>query len=202
MTISSFGELKTAIADYMDRDDLTSQIPTFVQLAEERIARTVKPNGFERYATSAFTIGDPSISKPVRFKVMRSFIFTDASSNKINLKRRPYSFIREFWPNDSTTGTPRYYSDYGSNFFLLAPTPDTAHVFEISYFERLQMLSDTNDTNWLTEFAPDLLLYGSLIEARSYLGNDERIQTWTALYQKAIDDIDEEDKRFRLDESS
>ena len=200
--ITTYATLKTAIADYMDRDDLTTQIPDFINLAEQRIARTIKPNGFERYATSTFTVGDPSISKPVRFKVMRSFIFTDASNNKIALKRRPYSFIREFWPNDATQGVPRYYSDYGANFFLLAPTPNTAHAFEISYFEMLQALSDTNDTNWLTQFAPDLLLYGSLIEARSYLGNDERITTWTALYQKAIDDIDEEDKRFRLDESS
>lgn len=202
MAITNYTDLKSEMADWLDRDDLTTDIPNFIALAEQQIARNIKPNGFERVVTSTMTANDPVISRPTRLKVVRWFRLTDGNASDPMLKRRPYSFLREYWPDSSSTGTPKYYSDYGPNFFLVAPTPNSADAFEIGYFERLNPLSDSNTTNWLTENAPDLILYASLLQASPYLKNDPRIQTWNAFYDEISQQIMEEDKRFRTDEAS
>lgn len=109
------------------------------------------------------------------------------SQNSVNwLLPRGYELSRQYWPDDSKTDNPKYYSDYDYNHWLLVPTPSQNGPFEVIYYEQPMPLSDSNQQNWFTEFAPDALYYGSLIEASIYLKNDDRVATWQGMYDQAV----------------
>ena len=110
------------------------------------------------------------------------------------LKPRSYEFCCEYWPDRTQKGTPKYYSDYDFNYFFIVPTPKIAFPFEISFYQRPIPLSESNQTNWFTQFAPDMLLYASLLEAVPYLKNDQRIETWKSYYLQASSSIKIENK--------
>jgi hypothetical protein len=115
---------------------------------------------------------------------------------------RSYEYIRNYWPNEATTGTPEYYADYDYQHWIVAPTPATAQTWEILYYEQPALLGDDFQTNWLTEYAPDLLLYATLLEATPFLKKDERIQTWQAMYDRAAQAISGEDLKRIMDRTA
>ena len=88
---------------------------------------------------------------------------------------------------------PKFYCDYDYTHWLIAPTPDDDYSFEVLYYERLQPLDSTNQTNWFTQYAPQALLYGSLLQAMPFLKNDERIPIWQAQYDKVVGVLKVED---------
>jgi hypothetical protein len=104
-----------------------------------------------------------------------------------------YEYLRSYWPNALETDTPVFYSDYDYSHWLIAPTPDAEYPFEILYYELPPLLDDTIQTNWLTEYAPQLILYGTLLEATPFLKNDERIGTWQQFYDRAAAMLNGED---------
>lgn len=119
--------------------------------------------------------------------------FTTTSQNTVNwLLPRAYEFSRQYWPDDSQMDSPKYYSDYDYNHWLIVPTPAQNYPFEVLYYEQPLPLSVSNQTNWFTEFAPDALYYGSLIEASVYLKNDDRLATWKGMYDQAVSAIEGE----------
>ena len=97
-----------------------------------------------------------------------------------------------YWPNSSLTGTPLYYSDTDYQHWYLAPTPDQAYSFEVLYYERIAPLSSTNQTNWLTQYAPNAMLYGTLLQAMPFLKNDARA-IFQQKYTEAITALKTED---------
>ena len=105
-------------------------------------------------------------------------------------------------PRLVTTGTPAYYADYDYQHWLITPTPATAKTLEILYYEQPRFLGDDFQTNWVTEYIPDLLLYAALLEATPFLKNDERIQTWQAMYDRAAQAVNGEDLKRILDRSA
>jgi hypothetical protein len=107
---------------------------------------------------------------------------------------RKYEFMREYWPSTTETAVPKYYGDYDYTHWLVAPTPDLAYSMEVSYYERVQPLDSTNQTNWFTQYAPQAMLYGTLLQAMPFLKNDERLQMWQAQYSQIITALKEEDK--------
>jgi hypothetical protein len=107
---------------------------------------------------------------------------TDTSSNRQPVLLRTYEYLREYWPNSALTGLPAFYADYDYTHWLVAPTPANNSTYEVLYYERVQPLDSTNQTNWFTVYAPQALLYGSLLQAMPYLKNDERIPMWQAQY--------------------
>jgi hypothetical protein len=107
---------------------------------------------------------------------------------------RKYEYLREYWPDSTQTDIPKYYCDYNWDHWMVAPTPDDDYQFEVLYYERLQPLDSANQTNWLTEYAPQAMLYGTLLQAMPFLKNDDRIGTWQAMYQQAMDILTNEDK--------
>ena len=107
---------------------------------------------------------------------------------------RKYEFMREYWPSTTETDVPKYYGDYDYTHWLVAPTPDLAYSMEVSYYERVQPLDSTNQTNWFTQYAPQAMLYGTLLQAMPFLKNDERFQMWQAQYSQIITALKEEDK--------
>jgi hypothetical protein len=121
----------------------------------------------------------------------RKFLFT-----------RDYEYIRTYWPNALDTDQPVFYSDYDYSHWLIAPTPDQDYPFEILYYELPPLLDDSVQTNWVTEYAPQLLLYGTLVEATPFLKNDERIQVWQSMYDRAAAMLNGEDLGKILDRSA
>jgi hypothetical protein len=124
------------------------------------------------------------------------------NSRRKTLFTRDYEYMRSYWPDEAETAQPVFYGDYDFTHWLFSPTPDAAYPFEILYYELPPLLDDVNQTNWLTEYAPQLLLYGTLVEATPFLKNDERIGTWQQYYDRAAAMLNGEDLAKILDRSA
>jgi hypothetical protein len=118
-------------------------------------------------------IGEPVIAKPARWrKTVSMTLIKDGKRQPVYLRK--YEYLKAYAPNVSATSTPLYYGDYDYEHWLVAPTPDAAYQTEILFYERIEPLSSTNQTNWLTQNAPNAMLYGTLLQAMPYLKNDNR----------------------------
>lgn len=174
--------------------EFVDQIPRLVMLAENRIASEVRGLGLQRYVTGTMQTGDPTIAKPSRWRETVSINIT-ASSGRVFLQQRSYDYCRAFWPNPATQGQPRYYSDYDYEHFFIVGTPNSDYPFELAYYERPEPLSATNQTNWTTRYAPQLLLYATLLEAQPFLKNPDKAKEFMDLYNLAKQALGQEDIR-------
>jgi hypothetical protein len=172
-------------------------LPTLIGMAERRLARELKIQGTVNVVTTALIAGQSVYDKPDRWRETVSiFVGTGTSNNtRSEVYPRSYEYIRSYWPNPTTTGTPRFYADYDYSHWLIAPTPSSALPMEILYYEIPPLLDDSNQTNWFTEYAPNALLYATLLEATPFLKNDERIATWEGFYNRAVAALNGEDIR-------
>lgn len=173
------------------------QLPRLITLGERRIARELKIEGFIRPVQTPLQIGVAVYLKPDRWRDTVSMTL-----NGVPIFARAYEYCRNYWPNEAQTGTPQFYADYDFQHWLIAPTPDADSTLEILYYEQPALLGEELQTNWLTEYAPDLLLYAALLEATPFLKSDERIQTWQALYDRAAQAISGEDLKRIMDRSA
>lgn len=210
-TTMTFETLKQDVRRYLERGAtyasdpvVFEQIPRLINLAERRIARELKIQGFIVAVTGTMVPGQSVYAKPDRWRDTVSVnIGTGANlANRTFLFTRDYEYCRSYWPNESETETPVFYADYDYTHWLIAPTPDQAYPFEILYYELPPLLDDSIQTNWLTEYAPQLLLYGALLEATPFLKNDERIPTWQQFYDRAAAMLNGEDLAKILDRSA
>ena len=142
--------------------------------------------------------------KPDRWRSTVSFNFgTGDQDNEYNqLFPRSYEYVRSYWPNRSETDVPLFYAEYDYNNWIVAPTPDQAYPFEVLVYQLLPLLDETNQTNWLTDYAPQVLLYASLLEATPFLKNDERIPVWQQMYDRSAQALNGEDLSKILDRSA
>ena len=210
-TTMTFTTLQQDVRRYLERgatyasDPIVyEQIPRLINLAERRIARELKVQGFINVVTGTFAVGQAVYSKPDRWRDTVSVnIGTGASNNNRKvLFSRAYEYLLSYWPDRSQTEEPIFYADYDYDHWLIAPTPDAEYPFEILYYELPPLLDDSVQTNWLTEYAPQLLLYGSLLEATPFLKNDERIGIWQQMYDRAAAMLNGEDLAKILDRSA
>ena len=190
MSFTSYSNLKTEIADYLGRTDLTSKIPTFVTLAELRLSRDLRTRKMLASATSTMTSGDGKVALPADFLEMRN-IYTQGTPRMPVTYLSPSAFMRDARADES--GLPVFYTVLGSEFEF-APKPDTAYVLEILYFAKPTAMSDSVSSNAFLANYPDALLYASLLEAEPYLINDARVATWADLYNRAIQNINNSDQ--------
>ena len=190
----TYTSLADDIASYLERSDsqTLAKIPTFIMLAEQVIASEIKFLGNLTVNNSTMVIGEAIIAKPARWHKTVSMNVVVAGERQPVFLRK-YEYLREYWPDATATSVPAYYADYDYTHWLVAPTPAAAYTFEILYYQRLQPLDDTNQTNWFTEYAPQALLYGALLQAMPFLKNDERIPMWQAQYQQIIQTLKTED---------
>jgi len=204
--IMTYDSLLAQVESYLNNTstDVLAQIPYFIYQAEQRICRESKNLGLESYVVSAFTPAQSVIPKPARWRRTLSFNYgTGAGNNTRNqLYLRSYEFIRSYWPDSTQTGAPLYYADYGYSDFVVCPTPDAAYPFELCFLQLPDPISTLNQTNWITNYAPDLFLYGCLLEAIPYLKNDERIPVWQSMYDRALASINSQDDQRVLDRAS
>jgi hypothetical protein len=193
-SVMTYDSLVENIQSYLERTDTATleKIPLFIMLAEQVIASEIKFLGNLNVVTSQMTISNPIVQKPARWHKTVSMNVTQAGKKNPVLLRK-YEYLREYWPDDTQTDLPRFYCDYNYDNWLVAPTPDIAYNFEVLYYERVQPLDSTNQTNWFTIYAPQALLYGSLLQAMPFLKNDERMPMWKAEYQAIIQTLKTED---------
>ena len=194
-SVMTYTSLVENIQSYLERDDTATvdKIPLFIMLAEQIIASQIKFLGNLTVNTSTMTASTSIIDKPARWHKTVSMNITVAGERQPVLLRK-YEYLREYWPNANSTGTPEFYSDYDYTHWLVAPTPDAAYTFEVLYYERIQPLDSSNQTNWFTIYAPQALLYGSLLQAMPFLKNDERMTMWKANYDQIMQTLMAEDK--------
>lgn len=197
MTVASvmtYDSLTENIQSYLERTDTATldKIPLFIMLAEQVIASEIKFLGNLTVNTSTMTIGQFVIDKPARWhKTVSMNVIVSGERQPILLRK--YEYLREYWPDQTQTSVPLYYADYDYTHWLVAPTPAAAYSFEVLYYERNQPLDSTNQTNWFTIYAPQALLYGSLLQAMPFLKNDDRIPMWQAQYQAIMQVLKTED---------
>ena len=193
-SIMTYDSLVENIQSYLDRTDADTlaKIPLFIMLAEQTISSQIKFLGNLTVQTSTMTIGQPIIDKPARWhKTVSMNITVDGQKQPVLLRK--YEYLREYSPDATVTGAPVYYGDYDYTHWLVAPSPAEAYEFEVLYYERLQPLDSSNQTNWFTTYAPQALLYGSLMQAMPYLKNDERMPMWQQNYDLIIQTLKAED---------
>lgn len=190
MALTDYSSLKTSVASYLARSDLTDQIPDFIRLAEERLARDLRTRKMLVVARADTTASDSTVGLPTDFLEMR-----DIHLRTTPVQALTYLSPSAFYAGARTTdsGRPKDYTILASEI-QFAPVPDTAYSIQMLYYAKPQFLTDVNITNVFLANYPDALLYAALGEAEPYLMNDARLQTWAALYDRAITAINTSDQ--------
>ena len=180
----TYTQLKTAIKDYTENEESTfvTNLPTFIKNAEQRIFKLVDLELFRKNATSTLSQNDQYISVPTDYLASFSLSITNSSSKEF-LLQKDVNFIQEYNPNPATTGVPRYYAFFDIDNFIVSPTPDSNYAVELHYYYRPASLTAGADsgTTWLSENAPNAMLYGSLGEAYTFMKGEQDMLT---MYEK------------------
>tara|TARA_R110000772_G_C13291532_1_gene438049 strand:+ start:953 stop:1576 length:624 start_codon:yes stop_codon:yes gene_type:complete len=185
MAISTYSELKTAMADFLNREDLTSIIPTFISLGEARMSRDVRHWQMENRA--ATTIDGQYSTRPSDWvETIRLHLTGQDTSVVALLSTQAMADKRQKGSN--VAGKPAFYS-HSEDQFEVFPTPDGSYAAELLYIQKIPALSDTVTTNWLLSSYPDIYLYGSLLNSAPYLAEDGRAEVWARLYGEAVDKL-------------
>jgi hypothetical protein len=191
MSFTSYSTLQTAIAGYLARTDLTTQIPDFIRLAETRLRRDLRIRQMLKSVTTATVAADSTVELPSDFLEVRDFVVV---GNPI----QPLSYFSPSAFNRNTRtweiGKPNSYTVL-ANDFQLSPIPDTVYTVQLFYFAAPEFLSDSNTSNVFLANTPDALLYGALLEAEPYLMNDARINTWGTMFDRAMASITRSDEQ-------
>jgi|TARA_R110001583_G_scaffold19684_2_gene76780 hypothetical protein len=184
----NYTELTAAIQDYTNNTEtnFVAAIPTFVKQAEQRIYRSVNLPVNRKNVAGTVTDGNAYLAMPTDFLFPLSLAIT-SSSNQIFLLNKDANFIRSTYPNSSTEGTPKYYGIFASDTFIVGPTPDADYVTELHYYYQPASIV-SSATSWLGTNADTVLLYGSLVEAYTYMkGDADMMQLYQQRYQEALD---------------
>lgn len=184
----NYASLNSDVKSYLERYDdtrLNEQLPRLIMMAENRIATDAKILGYQKVVTGTLTQANPVQVKPAYWRTTVSFNFTDAGERK-QLLLRTYEYCRNYWPDPTEVGEPRYFADYNFDNFFIAATPDIAYPFELVYMARQDPLSSANNTNWLTANAPQLLLFACLYEAEIWLKNVQTKAARKEDYESAL----------------
>lgn len=209
--VMTFESLKTDVERYLERGTsaatdpiVYAQIPKLINLAERRIARDIKIQGFQTVVTTTMQTAVCVMPKPDRWRETISINIGTGLTNdsRKTLYTRSYEYCRTYWPDQTQVGEPAFYADYDYQHWLFAATPDQNYPVEIVYYELPVLLDDEVQQNWLSNYAPNALLYGTLLEATPFLKNDERIPIWQQFYQMAIDSLNTEDIKKIVDRST
>jgi hypothetical protein len=187
MAISTYAELQTATANWLDRTDLTARVPEFIDLAESTFNRTIR-NRQMITKNDSYSLDSRYVNLPTdTLEVIR--IVVDVTP-QITLQYLTPEEIAER-RNSSSTGRPQYFTVVGgsTNQIELLRSPDETYTSSILYYTKIPALSDSATTNWLLTSHPDIYLFGTLVEAEPYLKNDERMPMWSARLSKALNEL-------------
>jgi len=185
----TFATLKTAIQDYTDNSEttFTNNLTRFIVNTEERILKECQLDVFRRNSQGTTSASTKFLSKPSDFLAPFSLSVVNDSSNEFLLYKH-VTFLQDFTPNPATTGVPLYYGDWNDETFLLAPTPNDALTMELHYFFRPDSITVTSDgTSWLGDNAQLAMLYGSLVEAYTFMkGEQDLLALYNNRYMESL----------------
>ena len=193
MAISTYSELQTAVANWLDRDDLTARIPEFIALAEARFNRVLRLRSMEAKYTANTVAAQRNLALPASYIQMRNFQVNTSPLTTLSYVT-PEIYDR-LW-GGSTQGTPKFYTIL-ANEVSLGPIPASVQEVEMLFYKKFDNLSVTTTTNTLLTDSPDLYLYGSMLEAEPFIMNDERVPLWAAALDRAVSDMQEQDNKDR-----
>ena len=194
MSLDTYSDLKTAVTDWLAFDELVGRAPDFVSLAEANFDRVLRTKDqISRATTPAST---QYVSLPTDFLELDNVQINTSPIKR--LEQVSLNKADDLKRVNSTTGEPRYFSVQGASLELI-PTPGTSYTLEIVYYEKLPKLTSSNTTNWLLASHPDIYLYGALVQAQPFLGNDERLGTWGTLLGKALEELRVSDERAQTE---
>lgn len=185
--IIDYSTLKTAVEDYLARNDLSSYVPNFIQNCEGKIYRKLRIRAMETALSGSISSG--VLAVPTDYLALK--FANIATSPYLSLERTTPEYIYAKYPVRSGAELPKYIAREAANF-IFGPYPGDYSISGI-YYKRLASLSDSNTTNWFTTYAPDLLLYGALLEAQPFLMNDKRIAVWQQFYGDAYSTVEDEE---------
>jgi hypothetical protein len=201
----TYNDIVTAIRNYTEVDSnvfSSAVIDTFITMAENRLLRDIDLDVFKIESTAAMTTGNRFLLAPSDLLTHRYIMITDSNGDQKMLDFRDTSFMKEYWPDYTQTGEPKYYSVWNDGTFYIAPTPDDAYVVQLGYIARPTQLSSSNTETWISKNAPEALLYACLVQAYSYTkGPLEMLQFFENSYQQAVQSLGiEQQGRRRRDE--
>ena len=208
-TATTFSSLQSTLRKYIERGhpadvSVYEMLPELINIAERNIAADLNVTGIRSVVTSAMVAGTSIYAKPEGWRRTVSINYGGGAGldQRTGLFPRSYDYCRTCWPDDTETGVPKFYSDYNDEYMLVAPTPDAAYPFEMIYYSKPPLLDSSNETNWITESWPQLLLYASLREIAPFMKEDARMATWEAMYEKLKGTITGDDLKKVVDRSA
>lgn len=190
MSLSTYSDLQTSIANYLARSDLTSIIPDFITLAENRLRRELRIRQMLKSVTTVTVASDATVEIPSDFLQARDFVVMTNPIQPMSYSS-PSALSND--PRTSQIGVPRSYTIMATEF-QVTPAPDGVYTLKLLYYAAPAYLTTSNTTNVFLNVAPDCLLYGALVEAEPYLMNDARINTWGSMYDRAISQLIKSDE--------
>lgn len=193
MTITTYNELKIAIAEFLNRSDLDNIIPTFIALTEAQLNRDIRHWKMEVRSTGTQDAGDQYIQVPTDW--LETIRLTHAANGRVLSLASRDDIARRRYSMDNAYGEPQLYCHMDGQIELY-PTPSTAEAFELAYYAKITPLSD-DDVNWVLLDHPDVYLYGALMHSAPYLAEDARAATWAQLYGSAVQNVNMNSDRAR-----
>ncbi len=194
MSISTYSELQTAVAEWLIRDDLTDRIPDFIMLAERSMQRLLKTAEMEVETTLATVADNPNVALPTGFHGLRRLqIYNNAIWYDVQILPLEPSL------DNGVVGAPPVAASIVGSNLNFRPIPNGIYPLRLNGYAKFTPLSDAAPTNWILEEHPDAYLYGALLQSAPYLGTDDRLSLWADGFNSVIQQINEEDvdKRFR-----
>ena len=201
--VMTYDSLTSTVLQYLERRDaaVVEAIPTFITLCEFEIAQYIKTLGQMEVVDANMNIGNPVIAKPARWRKTVSMTLSNEGDKQPILLRK-LEYLNTYAQDVTATGTPLYYADYDYEHWIVAPTPDKAYSFEALCYTRLQPLSSAYQTNWLTQNAPNAMLFGTLKQTAPFLKNDARLALWKQMFDEALAALKTEDTLRVADRSA
>lgn len=183
MALNTYAALLASVASWLNRGDLTDQIPDFVTLAEGTFNRRIRNRRME--TTRDVTVETETLALPADCIEVKSLAY-DGPDGFVPLE--PISIDTFLVDHSNVAGYPAAYAVDGANL-RISPEPNDAYAGKLRYYAKVPALSDTNTSNWLLALAPDLYLYGALLESAPFLKDDARIGVWETRFEKALAEL-------------
>lgn len=194
MSITTYTELKSSIADFLNRDDLTAVIPSFIRLAEAQMNRDIRHWRMEGRATASFDTQFSEVPEDWVETIKMSVASSTGPQEVALISHAEMADLRQ--ASNDRAGVPQFYAMSAGQFEFF-PTPSPAVTGTLLYVAEIPALSDGSPTNWLLSKFPDAYLYGALVHSAPYLSDDQRTVVWGALYQAAVTAINTDSQRSK-----
>ena len=199
----TYTSLKTDIQTWAENTgtDFTNQLDTFIDNTQTKLSRDIDPVGFNENVNSTMVQGDRFVNLPTAVEPMLfNYVEIVVSSNTKYLEMKTLEFIKEYWPDNSLQGEPKYFTNFDDNRIYVAPTPDQNYSCEISYIVQPTAATSVHQENFFTEYCSNALFYAIMKEACMFMKNYTAAQVWEQDYQRAFTDLLNEARRTRQDD--